>query len=401
VRPTRLFGLTVSLSSGTRLGPYEILSPLGAGGMGEVYRARDAKLGRDVAIKVVARSLAANAVALARFESEAKAVAALSHPNILGIYDFGKEGGVVFAAMELLDGENLRKRLNAAPGRPLPFRKALEYALQIVRGLAAAHLKGIAHRDLKPENVFIARDGTVKVLDFGLAKPAQQDAIETTRETDAAITAIDVNPLPETAFGTVGYMAPEQIRGGSGDHRSDIFSFGLVFYEMLFGQRAFARGTAVETMTSILNDDPRNAPADRKVPPAVESILHRCLEKNPEERFHFAHDLGLALGSGDPTVDSAAAGWHGKRHVALLVARRPIARVLHRKQAEENRSSQRCGRNVVRRRRCPRRHLEPRRRDPLLAGLCRWAVPRAGGRWSRHACHDPRQSSHGQQPPVA
>lgn len=280
----------MSLAPGTRLGPYELIAPIGKGGMGEVYRAHDTRLARDVAIKVIARSLAANAITLARFEREAKAVAALSHPNILGIYDFSADGDTVFAAMELLDGENLRQRMNAAPGSPFPLRKALDYARQIVRGLAAAHQKGIAHRDLKPENIFITRDGSVKILDFGLAKAAV-----TTPEADGVLTVTDVTTFPGNVSGTVGYTSPEQLRGGGGDQRSDIFSFGLVFYEMLFGQRAFARGTPVETMTAILNDDPREPPLNRRVPSAIESILHRCLEKNPEERFHSAHDLGLAL----------------------------------------------------------------------------------------------------------
>ena len=227
----------MSLSPGQRLGPYEIIAPLGAGGMGEVYRARDTKLDREVAVKVLPARLAEDAEALARFEREAKAVAALSHPNILAIHDFGREAGTAYAVMELLEGETLRERLAAGA---LPVRKAVEYAVQIAQGLAAAHDKGIVHRDLKPENVFVTRDGRLKILDFGLAKrdAAAGDGSETSSPTAARPTE------PGAVLGTVGYMSPEQVRGQPADARSDIFSLGTVLYEMLSGRRAFARETS-------------------------------------------------------------------------------------------------------------------------------------------------------------
>jgi eukaryotic-like serine/threonine-protein kinase len=208
----------VALSSGTRLGPYEILSPLGAGGMGEVYRARDTRLERDVAVKVLPENLIADADALARFEREAKSVAALSHPNILAIHDFGRDRGIAYAVMELLEGDTLRERLD---GGPIPQRKALDYALQVAQGLAAAHDRGIIHRDLKPQNVFLTRDGLVKILDFGLVARRPVDA---TRPSNAD------NALTQqgTIIGTVGYMSPEQVRGAAADHRSDIFSLGAL-----------------------------------------------------------------------------------------------------------------------------------------------------------------------------
>jgi serine/threonine protein kinase/tetratricopeptide (TPR) repeat protein len=277
----------VSLAAGSRLGPYEILSPLGAGGMGEVYRARDSRLDRDVAVKVLPQSLVTEAEALARFEREAKAVAALSHPNILAIHDFGREGGVAYAVMELLEGETLRERLD---GGPIPQRKALDYALQIAQGLAAAHDRGIIHRDLKPQNVFVTRDGLVKILDFGLAKVAGQTAPE--GRSNAPTT-----PGTRTGMilGTVGYMSPEQVRGAPADHRSDIFSLGTVLYEMLTGERAFRKETDVETMMAILREDPLEGAVGRSLPLELEEIVAHCLEKSPEERFQSARDLGFAL----------------------------------------------------------------------------------------------------------
>jgi serine/threonine protein kinase len=277
----------LALSSGTRLGPYEILSPLGAGGMGEVYRAKDTRLEREVAIKVLPEALSADPDALARFEREAKAVAALSHPNILGVYDLGREGATSYAAMELLTGETLRERL--AEGA-LPQRKALEYGLQIAQGLAAAHEKGIVHRDLKPENLFLTSDGRVKVLDFGLAKVAAAGSEDTRSPTAVAATE------PGTVMGTVGYMSPEQVRGKPADARSDIFSFGSVLYEMLSGERAFRGDSAAETMAAIAQKDPPElSESGGRFPPAVERLLRHCLEKQPEERFDTAHDLAFAL----------------------------------------------------------------------------------------------------------
>lgn len=278
----------MTLSPGTRLGTYEIVSSLGAGGMGEVYRARDPKLNRTVAIKVLSRSLANDTDALARFEREAHAVAALSHPNILSIFDFGDHDGVAYAVTELLEGETLRERL---AGGALPQRRAVEFATQIARGLAAAHEKGIVHRDLKPENLFVTKDGHVKILDFGLAKltPAPGDDA-TSAPTQKRQTE------PGTVMGTVGYMSPEQVRGQPVDGRSDIFSFGSILYEMLSGKRAFTGASAVETMNAILTGEPENlSRRDLSLPESFERLVHHCLEKKPEERFQSVRDLAFDL----------------------------------------------------------------------------------------------------------
>ncbi|MGH9442696.1 MAG: protein kinase domain-containing protein [Thermoanaerobaculia bacterium] len=277
----------MTIVAGTKLGTYEVLSPVGAGGMGEVYRARDAKLGRDVAVKVLPESLSREPDALARFEREARAVAALNHPNILAIYDFGSEGGVHYAVMELLEGATLRQRLE---GGALPPRKAIDIGLQIARGLAAAHAKGIVHRDLKPENVFVLGDGHVKILDFGLAKIERAEKAETSAPTMAAQTE------PGAVMGTVGYMSPEQVRGAAVDQRTDIFSFGAVLYEMLAGKRAFSGDSAVETMSAILKIDPPELTSSRPdLSPALQSVVAHCLEKSPGERFESARDLAFAL----------------------------------------------------------------------------------------------------------
>ncbi len=310
----------MALSSGTRLGPYEILSPLGAGGMGEVYRARDSRLDRDVAVKVLPEGLVADGDALARFEREAKAVAALSHPNILAIHDFGRERGIAYAVMELLEGETLRDRLDAGA---IPQRKALDYALQIAQGLAAAHDRGIVHRDLKPQNVFLTRDGLVKILDFGLASRRPLDAAGRGQAGRHPMAGNSFAEPPTearerdltregTILGTVGYMSPEQVRGAAADHRSDIFSLGALLYEMLTGERAFRRESDVETMMAILRDDPLEDSAVRKAfSPELEEIVDHCLEKSPEQRFQSARDLAFALkvvegrGSGAGRPDSA------------------------------------------------------------------------------------------------
>ena len=290
----------MTLSPGQRLGHYEILSPLGAGGMGEVYRARDRGLERDVAIKVLPEHLAEDSGALSRFEREAKAVASLSHPNILAIHDFGREGRIAFAVMELLDGETLRQKMQAGS---LSVRKAVDYALQIAQGLGAAHDRGVHHRDLKPENLIVTKEGRLKILDFGLARQTSLHASDESHSpTEARLTEAGA------FLGTVGYMSPEQVRGRSADQRSDIFAFGCVLYEMLSGRRAFQGETAAETMTAILKEDPpppsdTNAP----VPPALKRILGRCLEKNPDERFRSANDLGFALEAVSGSVASAAA----------------------------------------------------------------------------------------------
>ena len=276
------------LAPGFRLGHYEILAPLGAGGMGEVYRARDASLDREVAVKVLPERVAASADALARFEREAKAVAALSHPNILAIHEFGKQDGTAYAVTELLEGETLRQRL---AGGALPQRKAVEYAIQIANGLAAAHGKGIVHRDLKPENLFVTRDGRVKILDFGLvAHQAASDDNLTSSPTLGRFTD------PGAVVGTVGYMSPEQVRGARVDPRTDIFALGAVLYEMLTGLRAFQRETAAETMTAILKEDVAELQASgRQVPVPLDRLVRRCLEKNEEERLQSARDLAIAL----------------------------------------------------------------------------------------------------------
>ncbi|MBK8725509.1 MAG: serine/threonine-protein kinase [Holophagaceae bacterium] len=289
----------MTLAPGTKLGPYEILSPLGAGGMGEVYKARDPKLDRQVAIKVLPEHLAKDADALARFEREAKALAALQHPNVLGIFDFLTEGGVAFAVMELLDGETLRALL---AGGPLPPRRALDIAIQVAHGLAAAHGKGIVHRDLKPENVIVLKDGRVKILDFGLAKRVQPVDL------DGPTRAIGAAQSTEKGLilGTLGYMSPEQVRGETLDARSDIFSFGSLFFELLTGQRAFARNSAADTLAAILKEEPPDLEASgRQLPASLHRLLAHCLEKDPARRFQGAQDLAFALES--VTGDSGGA----------------------------------------------------------------------------------------------
>jgi serine/threonine-protein kinase len=280
----------MTLSAGARLGPYEILSPLGAGGMGEVYRARDTRLARDVAVKILPESLGNDAHALARFEQEARAVAALSHPNILAIHDVGREDGVAFAVMELLDGASLDRRIAR---EQLPWKKALEIGAAVADGLASAHGRGIVHRDLKPANVFVTREGLVKILDFGLAR---HDLFVSGGGETASPTAAAPETAPGTVMGTVGYMSPEQVRGEAADARSDIFSLGCVLYEMLTGRRAFREKAAAETLASILRDHPGDvSESGRAVPPVVNSVVRRCLEKSPEERFQSARDLAFAL----------------------------------------------------------------------------------------------------------
>jgi eukaryotic-like serine/threonine-protein kinase len=285
----------MALSPGTKFGPYEIVSFIGAGGMGEVYKARDTRLGRDVALKVLPASFAADAERLRRFEQEAQAVAALNHPNIVGIHDIGQHGACPFLVSELLEGENLRELL--ARGAPSQ-RRALEYAEQIAQGLAAAHSKDIAHRDLKPDNIFITRDGRVKILDFGLAKTAAK-AVPAGRD-GGGLTMTAAGPVTEagTVVGTAGYMSPEQIRGGTVDCRTDIFSFGAVLYEMLSGKRAFKRDTNADTMAAILTEEPPElAESGRQIPPALDRIVRHCLEKAPEQRFQSARDLAFDLES--------------------------------------------------------------------------------------------------------
>jgi len=273
------------LTSGTKLGPYEIRSPLGAGGMGEVYRARDTRLDRIVAIKVLPAPQAGDPDRLRRFETEARAIAALNHPNILAVHDIGTHDGSPYLVSECLEGQTLRQELS---GGALPLRRAVEYGRDIAEGLAAAHDKGIIHRDLKPENIFITRDGRVKILDFGLAKLAQPSNQGTTAE--GAPTSAGV------VLGTVGYMSPEQVKGEPADARSDIFSLGTILYEMLSGHRAFRRDTSAETMTAILKEEPPELTLSGKpISPATERIVRRCLEKKPLLRFQSARDLAFNL----------------------------------------------------------------------------------------------------------
>jgi serine/threonine protein kinase len=289
----------MTLAAATKLGPYEIIGPLGAGGMGEVYVARDPRLGRNVAVKILPESFAIDAERLRRFEQEARSVAALNHPNILSVHDIGVERGIHYMVTELLEGETLRGKL---VGNVLPPRRATEYALQITQGLSAAHDKGIVHRDLKPENVFITRDARVKILDFGLAK--QQVSLAS----DETVQGNTANTSEGMILGTVSYMAPEQVRGKIVDYRADIFAFGAVLYEMLSGQRAFGRNSSVETMTAILNEDPPEfvSKSDQQVPLALQRIVLRCLEKSPEQRFQSARDLGFALENLSASVSQRA-----------------------------------------------------------------------------------------------
>jgi serine/threonine protein kinase len=281
----------MTIDEGTRLGRYEIRSKIGEGGMGEVYLARDTKLNRDVAIKVLPAAFSENSERLRRFEQEAQAASALNHPNILIVYDVGTHDDAPYVVSELLEGETLRRRLG---GTALGQRRAIEYALHIAHGLAAAHEKGIVHRDLKPDNIFITKDGRVKILDFGVAKLTQPDGNQS--QTD--IPTRRVNTDPGVVIGTVGYMSPEQVRGKGVDHRSDIFSFGAILYEMLSGRRAFHGESAADTLSAILKEDPPDlSETNHNVSPALERLVNHCLEKNPEERFHSARDLAFALES--------------------------------------------------------------------------------------------------------
>jgi eukaryotic-like serine/threonine-protein kinase len=292
----------MTLVSGTKLGPYEILSALGAGGMGEVYRARDPRLGREVAIKILPSGSAPDSERLRRFEQEARATAALNHPNILAVFDIGSQDLSPYIVSELLEGETLRARLISGP---LPVRKAVDYALQIVRGLAAAHDHGIFHRDLKPENIFITRDGHVKILDFGLAKLTMPDPEVAGMSTQATLDSVTSRGV---LLGTLGYMSPEQCRGASIDARSDIFSFGAVLYEMISGKRAFRGDTTADTISSILKEEPPDlATTGRDVPPLLERIVHHCLEKDPSARFQSARDIAFALESLSSISSSATA----------------------------------------------------------------------------------------------
>jgi dipeptidyl aminopeptidase/acylaminoacyl peptidase len=313
------------LRPGTSVGPYEILAPIGAGGMGEVYRARDPRIGREVAVKVLPEATSGEPERQHRFEKEARAAGALNHPNILAVYDVGTHEGVPYIVSELLEGETLRSRIG---GSPLPTRKALDYAAQIARGLAAAHEKGIVHRDLKPENVFVTRDGRVKILDFGLAKLGEDHpgaSVGPPADLSAAETA--TGTLPGTLLGTLGYMSPEQVQGHIPDARSDIFAFGAVLLEMVTGRKAFKAHTAPETLTAILREDPVETAGAAALPPGLERVVRHCLEKSPDERFQSARDLAFALEALSGPADTAStrsnhtrAGRHRWRMAAIAPA---------------------------------------------------------------------------------
>ena len=291
----------MTLAAGSRLGPYEILGLIGAGGMGEVYRARDPRLGREVAIKVLPASFSADPDRLRRFEQEAKAAGVLNHPNITAVYDIGQHDGATYVVQELLEGETLRAAL---AGGGLPPRTAIDYASQIAEGLAAAHAKGIVHRDLKPENVFVAVEGRVKILDFGLAKLTQPDGGP---GRDTGLPTATPGTEPGIVMGTLGYMSPEQVRGRPTDARSDIFALGAVLYEMLSGRRAFQGDSAADTMSAILKEDPPDLSAtNRSISPGLERIVRHCLEKNPEQRFQSARDMVFHLQSITADTGSAA-----------------------------------------------------------------------------------------------
>src|SRR5215813_4983458 len=325
------------ITPGTRFNHYEVISRLGAGGMGEVYLAEDPRLGRQVAIKVLPVEFAKDADRLRRFEQEARATSALNHSNFLTVYDIGEHEGAPYIVAELLEGEELSGLIKEGA---IATRKTLDYARQIAEGLAAAHAKGIIHRDLKPENLFVTKDGRVKILDFGLAKlrPQQFGDIDKDAPTQKRITD------PGVIMGTVGYMSPEQVRGQETDHRSDIFSFGVILYEMLSGQRAFRGDSAIEVMNAILKEEPPEfSETKEQISPQLEMIVRRCLEKQPERRFHSAHDLGFALealssgsfggsfGSSSPRLQTAAvlpavtermgaARWLGRERLIWLSA---------------------------------------------------------------------------------
>jgi serine/threonine-protein kinase len=273
-----------TLVGGTKLGDYEVQSLVGSGGMGVVYRARDLRLGRDVAIKVLPLFFASDRNRLRRFEQEARAAAALNHPNILAVHQLGTYEGSPYLVSELLHGETLRARVKRGP---IPLEESVEYARQIARGLAAAHEKGIVHRDLKPENLFLTKDGQIKILDFGLAKRTRP---ELAAKSESLATEMGV------VMGTVGYMSPEQVRGQSADFRSDIFAFGAILYELLSGQRAFTGDSSADVSSAILNEDPpKLSRSDSHVPKALEAVVERCLKKNPPERFQSVEELSVAL----------------------------------------------------------------------------------------------------------
>src|SRR3974390_1157884 len=314
----------MGLTAGTILGQYEIRSPLGAGGMGEVYRAHDRRLDRDVAIKVLPEYLTSDPERLHRFEQEARATAALNHPNILAVYQMATDNGVSYLVEELLEGETLRERLRRGP---IPLRKTIDYAVHIAHGLAAAHDKGIVHRDLKPENVFLTKDGRGKILDFGLAR------LVPSRDASGQEATVTEKTEPGVVLGTAGYISPEQGGGKTVDHRTDIFAFGTILYEMVTGKQPFRKSTSADTMAAILNEEPSSiSQVTPATPPGMQRVVHRCLEKDPEQRFHSAHDLAFALealsdsGSATPSSGHARLGeGASRRGIAIAAAGVSIA----------------------------------------------------------------------------
>ncbi len=282
----------MSLSAGSRLGPYEILAPIGAGGMGEVYRARDAKLGREIAVKVLPQATASDPDRRQRFEQEARSASALNHPNILTIYDIGEADGSLYIAMELIEGRTLRELV--ASSEPLPTKRLLDLAVQIAEGLAKAHGAGIVHRDLKPENLMVSKDGYVKILDFGLAKLTEMPS----SAASVLPTAIAAPTEPGTVMGTAGYMSPEQASGQPVDYRSDQFTLGAILYEMATGKRAFQRKTGAETLVAIIREEPEPlAQAAPRAPAPVRWIVERCMAKDPDDRYTSTRDLARDLKS--------------------------------------------------------------------------------------------------------
>ena len=306
----------MALAPGTRLGTYEVIALVGAGGMGEVYRAHDSNLRRDVALKVLPAALVADPDRVARFEREARAVAALSHPNILAIHDLGSDDSIRYAVTELLEGKTLREVLRAGPLAP---HKALAIVLQIARGLEAAHARGIVHRDLKPENVFVLDDGQVKILDFGLAKATGSAEQEATNHAAAdRSTTVAVVTGAGTVLGTAGYMAPEQVRGGAVDQRADIFAFGCMLFELLAGRRAFQGESSIDTLHATLHAEPPDVATLAAVPEPLSRIVGRCLEKQPANRFQTAADLRFALETIGDTSRNSAQSLPARRAVRWL-----------------------------------------------------------------------------------
>ena len=297
----------MALAPGAKVDGYEVLGLLGAGGMGEVYRARDPILKRDVAIKVLPSFVAKDPDRLWRFEQEAQAAAALNHPNILAVYRFGVFEGAPYLVSELLVGETLRQQLNHGP---ISLRRAIDMGVQIAHGLAAAHDKGIVHRDLKPENLFVTKEGRIKILDFGLAKLMQPQPLQAGKDDSAPTLTYETDS--GLVMGTAGYMSPEMVRGELVDHRADVFAFGTILYEMLSGKRAFQQPTSAETMTAILREDPPGvSQIARNTPPGLQRVVHRCLEKNPERRFQSSSDLAFALEALSDSSISSSAAVHG------------------------------------------------------------------------------------------